>query len=81
MVVFILNVIFNIQKYFLDYCKCDGETICLPCEIADIFNGQTTYKVYKKCIDLDVPFKVKENHHLQLNNLLEKHDHFLCKIK
>ena len=32
-------------------------------------------------MDLDVPFKVKENHHLQLNNLLEKHDHFLCKIK
>ena len=48
--------------------------------MADIFNKQTTYKVYENCLDLDVLLRVKENPHLQLINLLEKHDHFLCKI-
>lgn len=50
--------------------------ICLPCQMADIFNKQTTYKVYENCLDLDVLLKIKENPHLQLINLLEKHDHF-----
>lgn len=80
MLIFILNVILNIKKYYLDYCKCDGENVCLPCESAKIFNEQTTYKVHKNCLDLDVLSKVKENLHLNLNNLLENNDHFLCKV-
>lgn len=35
--IFILNAILNVQKYIFDYCKCDGEATCLPCDIADIF--------------------------------------------
>ena len=80
MFVFILNVVLNIQKYFMDSCKCNGEAVCTPCEMAETFSHQTFYKVYKNCLDLEVLYKVKENLHLKLNELLEQHDHFLCKV-
>ena len=80
MLIFILNVILNIRKYYFEYCKCDGENVCLPCQTAEIFNEETVNKIYKNCLDLDMLCKVKENLHLNLNNLLEKHDHFLCKV-
>ena len=80
MAVFILNVILNVQKYFIQFCKCDGETICLQCEIANMFDSKTTYEIYKNCLNLDFLLKVKQNLHLKLCELQEKHNHFLCKI-
>ena len=80
MVIFMLNTILNIQKYVLDFCKSDGVNMCLPCEIAQIFDKKVTYEIYKNCLDLNLMSKIKENLHVQLNNLLEKHDHFLCTI-
>ena len=68
------------SKIFFGLLQVRWRNICLPCQMADIFNKQTTYKVYENCLDLDVLLRVKENPHLQLINLLEKHDHFLCKI-
>ena len=75
-----LNAILNIQKYVLDFCKCDGENMCLSCEIAQIFDKKVTYEIYKNCLDLNFMSKIKENLHVQLNNLLEKPDHFLSTI-
>ena len=80
MVIFMLNTILNIQKYVLDFCKSDGVNMCLPCEIAQIFDKKVTYEIYKNSLDLNLMSKLKENLHVQLNNLLEKHDHFLCTI-
>ena len=79
-VIFMLSTILNIQKYVLDFCKSDGVNMCLPCEIAQIFDKKVTYEIYKNCLDLNLMSKIKENLHVQLNNLLEKHDHFLCTI-
>ena len=80
MVIFMLSTILNIQKYVLDFCKSDGVNMCLPCEIAQIFDKKVTYEIYKNSLDLNLMSKLKENLHVQLNNLLEKHDHFLCTI-
>ena len=80
MAVFILKVILNVQKYFIQFCKCDGEAIYLQCEIANMFNSETTYEIYKNCLNLDFLLKVKQNLHLKLCELQEKHNHFLCKI-
>ena len=80
MVIFMLNTMLNIQKYFLDFCKCDGNSICLVCEIGEIFNKNLTYEIYKNCLDLNLMSNIKENLQVQLNRLLEKNDHFLCKI-
>ena len=81
-VTFMLNTILNIQKYFLDFCKCDGHSICLLCKIGGVFNKNLTYEIYKNCLDLNLMSKIKENLQVQLNNLLESssNDHFLCKI-
>ena len=83
MVIFMLNTILNIQKYFLDFCECNGHSICLLCNIGEIFNKNLTYKIYKNCLDFNLISNIKENLHVQLNNLLESsngNDHFLCKI-
>ena len=80
MVIFMLNVILNIQKYVLDFCKYDEETICLPCEIAGIFDEKVTYEIYKNCLNIDMLLKIKENLNVQLDKLQESHEHFLCKI-
>ena len=52
MLIFLLNTILNIKKYFLDHCKCDEE-ICSVCKISDIFPEDVSYELYKKCFDLD----------------------------
>ena len=64
MVIFMLNVIMNIQKYVLDFCKCDGETICSLCQIAQIFDEKVTYEICKNCFDLNMLLKIKENIHV-----------------
>ena len=58
MVIFMLNTILNIQKYFLDFCKCDGNSICLVCEIGEIFNKNLTYEIYKNCLNLNLMSKI-----------------------
>ena len=79
MVVFILNVILNIQEFFIEYCKCDGENICLLCEIEDMFK-KTQFAVYDSSLNLDFVNKVRENLHLKLLDLSEEHNHFVCKV-
>ena len=79
-VVFMINVILNIQKFIVDFCKCNDKTTCLPCEIAESFNEKLTYEIYENCFNLDLLLKVKENLDIQLLNLQEAHNHFLCKI-
>ena len=37
-------------------------------------------QLYKNCLNLDFLLKVKQNLHLKLCELQEKHNHFLCKI-
>ena len=79
MLVFLLNVIMNIKVLTLQFCKCN-RVICEPCKIADIFKEEITFKLYENRFNLDLSNKVRENLHVHLINLLEKHDYFLCKI-
>ena len=80
MVLFILNVLLNIKDLFMNNCKCDGENICQPCNMAEVFDEKTVYKIYKNCLNLDFLLKVQENLHLHMCTLYEKKDHFLCQI-
>lgn len=65
--------------HVFQFCKCN-RVVCDPCQIADIFKEEITFKLYENCFNLDLLSKVKENLHVYLINLLEKKDHFLCKI-
>ena len=81
MVVLILNVILNIQEFFIEYCKCGGENICLVCEIEDMFKKtQFAVYVYDNSLNLDFVNKVRKNLHLKLLELAEEHNHFVCKV-
>ena len=77
---FMINVLMNIQKYVYGYCKCDGQTICFPCEIAKILDEKLTHKIYENCFNFDLLSKIKDNLCIQLINLQESQDHFLCEI-
>ena len=49
LVLFLLNVVLNIKDLFIDHCKCDGENICQPCTMGEIFNEKMEYEIYKNC--------------------------------
>ena len=80
MTIFMLNVILNIQHFLMDHFKCDGLKICLFCKIADIYKEKTVYEIYKNCLDLDFFKQGERKSPPEFERLLEKHDHFLCKV-
>ena len=80
LVLFLLNVVLTIKDLFIDNCKCDGENICQPCSMGEIFNEKTVYEIYKNCLNLDFLSKIKEKLHLNMCTLFDKKDDFLCKI-
>ena len=50
MVIFILNVLLNIEKLYFDFCECEDEKICYPCFMAGIYDEDQVYNVYKNCL-------------------------------
>ena len=80
LVLFLLNVVLNIKDLFMDHCKCDSESICQSRVMGEIFNEKVAQEIYKNCLDYDFLCKIKENLHLNICTLLNKKDHFLCKI-
>ena len=79
LVLFLLNVILNIQNIWLKFCKCDGNNNCLPCQ-SNICYGEYQYVVYKQCLNLDFLAKVRENLHTNLLKMVNANNHFLCEI-
>ena len=35
MVIFILNVLLKIEKLYFDFCECEDEKICYPCQFRE----------------------------------------------
>ena len=75
MVVLILNVLLNIENLYFDFFECDNENICYPCVMADIYDEEQEYFVYKNCLNLDFISQFKENLHLHLCKLFESKNH------
>ena len=71
-VVFIINVLMNVEKIFVEYCKCTDKT--------ETYNERLTYQIYENFFNLDLLLKVKQNLCIQLISLYDAHNHFLCKI-
>lgn len=80
MVIFILNVLLNIENLHFDFCACTDESICYPCFLADIYDEDQVYAVYKNCLDLDFLSRFKEDLHTHLCRLFDAKSHFLCQI-
>ena len=76
---FLLNIILNIQKKWINFCKCDGKTICLVCQ-ANICYREYEYIIYKNCLNLDLLAKVRENLVDNLDKMLTLNNHFICEV-
>ena len=76
MVIFILNVLLNIENLHFDFCACTDENICYPCFLADIYDEDQVYAVYKNCLDLDFLSRFKEDLHTHLCRLFDAKSHF-----
>ena len=76
---FLLNIILNIKKKWLDFCKCDGKTMCLACR-SNIIYREYQYNIYQHCLNLDFLAKVRENLFDNLEKMLTLNNHFVCEI-
>lgn len=79
LVLFLVNIILNIKKMRNDFCKCDGETICLVCQSMKIYKDYE-HVVYRNCLNLDFLCKVRENLIQNMYRLFTMNNHFVCKI-
>ena len=46
LVLFMLNIILNVQEIWIEFCICDGSTICLPFQ-ANICYREYQYNIYE----------------------------------
>ena len=80
MVIFLLNVILSIEKFWKDFCFCtDSILICSVCKMRLIYlNDQCD--IYENSFNMD--FLLKFHQHLikNLNSLLEINCYFVCKV-
>ena len=79
LMLFLLNIVLNIQKIWEEYCVCDGEYICLVCQVNTIYK-EYEYVIFQNCLNLDFLAKVRENICGNLNRLLTLKSHFVCHI-
>ena len=78
LVVFLINIVMNIQKLWEEFCMCDGVEICFICQ-ANLHYNKYEHTIYQNCLNLDFLSKVREN---LVENLykLENEGHFVCRI-
>ena len=80
MVIFLLNVVLNIEKFWEDFCFCtDCKLICSVCQMQIVyFNDQ--HDLYGNSFNMH--FLLKFHQHLikNLNSLLEIDCHFVCEV-
>lgn len=57
-VMFILNVILNINSFYSIFCQCDNSNICYPSYMKVIYNEEVD-AVYKNCLDLHFLLELK----------------------
>ena len=79
LVLFMLNIILNIQKIYLEFCKCDGTNICLPCQSNNCYKEYQD-QIYQHCLNFDFLSNVKVNLHRNLFKMVATFNHFLCEI-
>ena len=80
MVIFLLNVVLNIEKFWKDFCFCtNSKLICSVCQMRLIYlNDQ--YDIYENSFNMDFILKFHQDPIKNLNSLLEINCHFVCKV-
>ena len=65
------------QKIYLEFCKCDGVNICLPCQSNSCYR-EYQYQIYQYCLNFDFLSKVKDNLYPNLFKMVPTFNNFLC---
>ena len=79
LVLFLLNIILNIQNKWEEFCTCDGIDICLVCQLnTNYFKYE--HIIYTNCLNLDFLSKLREKIISYLHLLLQDDSHFVCQI-
>lgn len=62
LLLFILQVLLNIQKYSHEFCTCEQDFFCRTCAIAQTYK-RTQYEVFEHCLNLDFLIGLKGRLH------------------
>lgn len=78
LVIFVLNIILNMEKCFSFYYTCRSLKPCLICETAGTFNNYQ-YGSYQHSLDFNSSSIVAKIH-LRLREIIKLNNHFVCNI-
>lgn len=79
-VLFLLRIVLNIQKYYKDFCECAGpHTNCYVCTYARN-EKNSAYQLYENCLNLDFLTKFQATLHGQVCFLYDHSPHFAVMI-
>ena len=77
--VFIINIILNIQKTYQYYCFCQDKRECLICAIGASFKD-TQYGLYQHSRDFNSDSLVVKDLHTVLIQAIMQNNHFVCSL-
>ena len=78
LIVFLLNVILNIESTWKEYCFCDTVVVkCSVCQFRDACKN-TEYHIYENCFNFHFLVTFHANLYIHLKKLLAASDHFVC---
>ena len=78
LIVFLLNVILNIESTWKEYCFCDTVVVkCSVCQFRDACKN-TEYDIYDNCFNFHFLVTFHADLYIHLKKLLAVSDHFVC---
>lgn len=77
--IFILNIILNIEKTYNYYCFCKNKRQCLVCATATSFKD-VQYGLHQHCLNFNKSNLVVVDLHIALNEILKENNHFVCNV-
>lgn len=77
--IFILNIILNIEKTYNYYCFCKNKRRCLICAAATSFKD-VQYGLYQHCLNFNKSNLVVVDLHIALKEIIKENNHFVCNV-
>ena len=77
--IFILNIILNIEKTYGYYCFCKNKRQCLICATAASFRD-VQYSLYQDSLNFNKSNLVVVDVHNALKEIIKENNHFVCKV-
>ena len=79
LIIFILNIVMNIEKTYGYYCSCKNQNQFLVCATATSFRD-IQFGIYQHCLNFNRSSLVVVDLHCALKEKLKEKNHFVCNI-